>query len=79
MRLIIDSLIAVMLAAILGGVLIYYRDQHRDIELVQAVQRSLSRLHEQVLYHGALRESKDNTPFPAKISPLWYCLKQGRR
>ena len=72
MRLIIDSLIAVMLAAILGGVLLYYRDQQRDAESVQAVQRSLARLHEQVLYHGALRESKDNLPFPTKISPLWF-------
>ena len=59
MRLIVDSLIALMLVGIFAAVLLHYQQQQRRLEDIRFVHRSLARLHEQATYHGALDEVKD--------------------
>ncbi|MBI1336720.1 MAG: hypothetical protein GC164_07140 [Phycisphaera sp.] len=73
MRLVIDSLIALMLAAILGGVLLYHRQQQTNLLAQQQVYQALAHLQEQVLYRGALGEN-DTTEsgFPRTVSPAWF-------
>ena len=53
MRLIIDSLIALMLVALLVGVIYNGRNQRHQSAQSQTIAQALGRLHEQVLYHGA--------------------------
>ena len=73
MRLVVDTIIALMLVAILGGVLLYHRQQTQTIERVQAMHRALARLHETALYHGAMGEPTSSaTGFPLNISPGWF-------
>lgn len=86
MRLIVDSLIALMLVCILGAVLVHYQQEQRRLEDVRFVHRSLARLHEQATYRGALsdvmdRESASSEPrghadrvlhFPRRVVPHWF-------
>lgn len=73
MRLIIDSLIALMLACLLGAVILHYRHEQKRLIEVQQVHAALSQLQEQVLYRGAWVQSKTGEPgFPRAISPVWF-------
>ena len=87
MRLVLDSLIALMLVGILGAVLVHYRQQQQRLETVRFVHRSLADLHEQATYHRALataahaddteaiarrKQAPDDAPFPRHISPNWF-------
>ncbi|MCX5661657.1 MAG: hypothetical protein NTW19_18420 [Planctomycetota bacterium] len=73
MRLLIDTLIALMLAGILAAVLWQYRKDGRQVHQVQAVHQSLARLQEQMLYRGALGEAATGPAgFPLEVSPLWF-------
>jgi hypothetical protein len=73
MRLLVDSLIALMLVAILGGVLVHHRQQQKQLEDYQFIHRSLARLHEQAVYHGALADSDlSANGFPAELHPHWF-------
>lgn len=73
MRLVIDTLIALMLAGILGAVILHYRYEQRRIIEVQQVHQSLSRMQEQALMRGALEVSRTGEQaFPHSISPLWF-------
>ena len=72
-RLIIDSLIALMLVGILASIMVYHREQQKLASRYQTVHRALARLHEQVVIHGALIENETGTGgYPANISPTWF-------
>lgn len=75
MRLIVDSLIAVMLVGILAAVLLHYRQAERELANVQFLHTSLAQLHEQAMYHAALGgadSEEGKAVFPARISPSWF-------
>jgi hypothetical protein len=73
MRLIIDSLIAIMLAAILGGLLLHYRAQEKSLDRVGDIQTSLAVLREQVQYQRALGQvAASEDGYPIILSPLWF-------
>ena len=75
MRLMVDSLIALMLVGILAAVLLHYRQAERDLANVQFLHTSLAKLHEQAMYHAAMdgAESDSDKPvFPQRISPSWF-------
>ncbi len=73
MRLILDTLIAVMLAAILGGLLLHYRDQEQSLDRVGAIQTSLAVLREQAQYQRALGQvAATQEGYPIILSPLWF-------
>lgn len=73
MRLLIDTLIALMLVAILAAVLWQYRSDSRQGEQVQELHQSLARLQEQMLYRGALGETPTSPAgFPLEVSPTWF-------
>jgi hypothetical protein len=76
MRLVVDSMIALMLVGILAGVLWYHREQTRELETREQVHHALARLYEQALYHGALEQDHPETlspvGFPLNISPQWF-------
>ncbi len=73
MRLLIDSLIALMLVGILAGIVIYHQRETRQLHRYQQVHAALAQLHEQALYHGALGDVQATTTgFPTSVSPLWF-------
>lgn len=86
MRLIVDSLIALMLVAILATVILHYRHEHRELEQIRFVHESLARLHEQATFHRAMtqvqhardtlerpdRAAEAEAAFPERISPEWF-------
>lgn len=73
MRLLIDTLIALMLVGILAGILVYHQRQTRQLHRYQQVHAALAQLHEQALYHGALGDvDVTSTGFPRSVSPLWF-------
>ncbi len=73
MRLLVDTLIALMLAGILAGVLLYHRHQTAQLAEISRVHQSLARLHEQAIYHGALQvQIGEQDAAPPTISPAWF-------
>jgi type II secretory pathway pseudopilin PulG len=73
MRLLIDTLIALMLVGILAGIVVYHQRESRQLQRYQQVHAALAQLHEKALYQGALGdEPTTQTGFPATVSPLWF-------
>lgn len=73
MRLLVDSLIALMLAGILAGVLLHHRKQTYRLDQTLLVHQALGKIQDQVLYRGALEQGRPGAPqYPTAISPLWF-------
>lgn len=72
MRLLIDSLIAVMLIGILAGVLLHHRAGQQAAARVQQACEALARLHEQVVYHAALTGEVGDPSFPNRVDRAWF-------
>ena len=73
MRLIIDSLIALMLVAILGALIIHQRDRQEQADRLVTVQTALRMLERQVLYQAAVDELEvTTTGYPLSVSPGWF-------
>lgn len=73
MRLLIDSLIALILVAILGAVLVHYRDEQAKILRRQLVHQALSEMQEEAIVHGALDEVETNdAKFPLDVLEQWF-------
>lgn len=73
MRLIVDSLIALMLVGILGTLLWHHRGQQRELERYQFMHQALARLHDQATYHRALGDVEcAQEGFPLRIAPGWF-------
>lgn len=78
MRLLIDSLIAMMLLGILAAVLLYHRERTQDLEQLRRTHQALAQLQEQALYRSALgEEAVERSPigFPVRIEPAWFSNK----
>jgi len=73
MRLLVDSLIALMLVGILGAALHVHYQHRRERSMVFAVQSALGELHEQARLHGAVaNEDATSAGFPRRIDPRWF-------
>ncbi len=73
MRLLIDSLIAMMLVAVLAGIILHHRQQQRQLSQYQALHRALAQFREAVVSEGARDRSLANEwGYPLTISPLWF-------
>jgi len=72
MRLMVDSLIALMLAAILGGVLVYHTRHQAQARRYESVRRALASLQEQVAVHAAVDAESGKYEFPQFIAPDWF-------
>lgn len=77
MKQLTDTLIAVMAVAILAGMVLYHRQEHRFEKQVQIVHESLYELQEQLVYQAALAEVELNpSGFPLRIRPEWFGQKR---
>ncbi|WP_432798597.1 hypothetical protein [Poriferisphaera sp. WC338] len=73
MRLLIDTLIAVMLAMILVGVLFYHRGKSESGAQLEQVREALVRLRVAAVYHGGLKEAPlSRAGYVITVSPSWF-------
>lgn len=73
MRLLIDSLIALMLVAILAGVIYHHRQQQERVRQYQTAHRELAQLRETMTYYKALENDTVNEyGYPPYIAPSWF-------
>lgn len=73
MRLVIDSLIALMLVGILATVVVYYRHGRTRVTDVTRVHAALAELHEQAAFRAALGVvERSDAGFPQRVSPDWF-------
>lgn len=72
MRLVIDSLIALMLVGVLAGVVFYHQTSQAVIDRQATVHEALSELYEKALLHGATAEAKTDAGFPLLLDPDWF-------
>ncbi|MFG0252799.1 MAG: hypothetical protein ACF8NJ_08005 [Phycisphaerales bacterium JB038] len=73
MRLLIDTLVALMLAGLLGGILLYRQQDRTSDERIEQVQQSLQRIRQQVVLHAAMADTDlTGRGFPAEIDPEWF-------
>jgi type II secretory pathway pseudopilin PulG len=73
MRLLVDSLIALTLVAVLGGVLWHRRAAERQVENVEATQQSLRAIEAQALYRGSLGECQTTwMGYPLVLKIEWF-------
>lgn len=73
MRLVVDSLIALMLIAVLGVLIAHYQQRDQTALNIQFIQNSLADLHEAAVFHGAMGDvptTKDG--FPLEVMPQWF-------
>lgn len=72
MRLLIDTMIALLLVGVLAGLLLHHRDQQGEMLQVQVVHDALTALYEESLYHGTDPDSLTAAGFPKTISASWF-------
>lgn len=74
MRLVLDSLIALMLVAILCGVLMHQRRQDRALADLQLVHESLVQLKERAFLQAAMESDEEHTGprYPDRLKPEWF-------
>lgn len=73
MRLLIDSLIAMMLIAILAGVIFHHRQQQDLVRQYNIAHRELASLRDTITYNSALEQATLNESGHALYpSPLWF-------
>jgi hypothetical protein len=74
MRLLIDSMIAVMLICIIVGTVAYRNASDRQVRDRQAVREGLSAFNEQVEFHSAIWQSEQQGAglYPPQVQPQWF-------
>jgi hypothetical protein len=73
MRLVIDSLIALMMVLILGGIILHHRQQEQLLSDYRTAHYELSQIREMVIYHTALdRDTLNEWGYPGAIDPAWF-------
>ena len=73
MRLVVDTLIALLLVGLLGSVLWQQGMKHQHTTQVAHVQRALGELYDQSLFYAAMDESgTGQNRAPQYISPIWF-------
>lgn len=73
MRLIVDTMLALLLIAVLGGILWYQRGQEQWLDKVTAVQEALRAVESKALYYGALGDV-DSTQrgYAMRVDAAWF-------
>lgn len=74
MRLLIDSMIAVMLFCIVVGAVAYRRASELQVHTRQTVHEGLAAFDEQVAFHSAILQSEqeDAGLYPPQVQPNWF-------
>lgn len=73
MRLLVDSLIALMLVAVLGGIFWHRHAAEDQIQRVEATQQALRAIEAQALYQASLGEvPKTRWGYPHVVEPSWF-------
>jgi len=73
MRLVIDSIIALMLVGLLVGVMVHHRQESAELGEVRAVHEALARLHEAATLHRVLDAEGDaRRGYLRIVKPAWF-------
>ena len=73
MRLLVDSLMAVMLAALLAGILLKQQADEEARRNVETLRSNVRIIQQQVMLQAALeRVPRNEYGFPATIDPAWF-------
>ena len=73
MRLILDTLVALMLVAVLGGVTWQQRSERLRVERIEGVRQAITAIESQSLYRAALGEVEATAHgYAARIDPDWF-------
>ncbi len=73
MRLILDSLMAVVLAALLAGILLHQRQEQQQQRDIDALRANVRLIQQQVMLQAALeRVPRNEYGFPITIDPQWF-------
>ena len=73
MRLMIDTLVALMLAGMLGGVVMMSRMQDEDHSARDATRAATSRFQQQIKLQSALVQATDRSKiWPDTVDPEWF-------
>jgi hypothetical protein len=73
MRLLIDSLVALMLCAVLGGVMMHNRESQSTQQQLQRVRDDVCRLTKEIALQATLGQVERNERgYPVTVSPMWF-------
>ncbi|MBI1367914.1 MAG: hypothetical protein GC162_04590 [Planctomycetes bacterium] len=73
MRLFADTLLALTLIAVLGGVVVYQREQGDHLQQVVAVQQAIHAIESQCLYRAAVGDvPASNRGYAMHVEPAWF-------
>lgn len=73
MRLILDSLMAVVLAALLAGILLHQQQEQQKRQDVETVRANVRLIQQQIMLQAALeRVPRNEYGFPITIDPTWF-------
>lgn len=73
MRLILDSLMAVVLAALLAGILLHQRHEQQRQSDLETVRANVRLIQQQIMLQSALeRVPRNEYGFPITIDPQWF-------
>ncbi len=73
MRLVLDSLVALMLVAVLAGVTLHYRHQRVREEMVVATRSEIRRFQAQLMVQAALEKVPlTQRGYPVSAEPAWF-------
>lgn len=76
MRLLIDTLVAVMTASVLAGIVWTYRAETAQERAVEECRQSVELLTQQVVLQGALRQVPVSTAgYPLTVDPEWFKIE----
>lgn len=78
MRWAIDSLVALMLAGIVAGLVYHHRDAEEHVQNRDALHGDLVRFRKQIILHAALGQVEMSVRgFPLTIDPEWFSEEEG--
>jgi hypothetical protein len=73
MRLIVDTMLALLLIGVLGGIIWYQRGQEAWLDKVTAVQEALRAVESKALYYGALGDvDSTRQGYPLRVDTAWF-------
>ena len=73
MRLVLDTLVALMLVGVLGGITWQQRAERVRAERIEGVRQAISAIESQSLYHAALGDAEATVHgYAVRIDPAWF-------
>lgn len=73
MRIFIDILIALMIAGILAGAVVFHRTKQENQQAIETTRIELRRFQRQLMLKAAIAQASTNhESFPATIDPSWF-------